>query len=274
MLPSYEITLNSHLKDLNPITAGEQGRKVPGIVGLTPPSPFTLIHHVVSGRGTYYYNGKTYVIHAGQAFITPPTDQCRCEADEDDPWTYRWVGFTGTLSSDFWEIPLVFDAEDDIFPHLKNLDTPSPTIELELAADLMLLHARLISTEILRRGKERTYTRDVIDFIHNFYARNPSIQDIADHVALNRDYISRIFKNETGRSIQSFLSEVRITNAMRLLDTGMPVEKVAEACGFNSATHFSRQFKTLVGLSPQSWIKKMKIQAREGYVFYPPAREK
>ena len=268
MLPSYELTMNRHLQDLNPICAGESGKKIPGLIGLTPPSPFTLIHHVVSGRGMYYIDGKSYEVHAGQAFITPPTDQCRCVADKDDPWTYRWVGFTGTLSSDFWCLPLVFDAEDNIFPHMGNLKDPSPSIELELAADLMLLHSRLVPSMLWRRGKERTYTRDVIDFIHNFYARNPSIQDIANHVALNRDYISRIFKRETGRSIQSFLTEVRIDNAKRLLDLGVPVEKTAEACGFNSATHFSRQFKTQCGMSPQTWMKKMKRQETTSDISY------
>jgi len=89
-------------------------------------------------------------------------------------------------------------------------------------------------------------------------------------VNLSRDYISRIFKNETGRSIQSFLSGVRLNHAMRLLDSGMSVERVSAACGFNSATHFSRQFKAHIGLSPQAWLKKIRTEEKDNFTVFLP----
>lgn len=265
MLRARHMSLASHLEDLNPLCAGVQTKCFPGEVGLTPSSPFTMIHYVPSGRGTYHYNGKIYKIHAGQAFITPPTDMCCCIADADDPWTLRWVGFSGSLSSAFWEMPLVFDAEDDIFPHLKDLDDPSPSLSFELASDLMLLYTKLISPSVLKKNKEQNHVREIIDFIHKHYAADPTIQEIVDQVGLSRDYASRLFKEKTGRSIQSFLSDVRITNARRLLEQGLSVAQVAAACGFNSIPHFSRQFKCVEGVSPATWLKEMKMDLWNDY---------
>ena len=101
----------------------------------------------------------------------------------------------------------------------------------------------------------------VIDYIQAHYMEELTIQQIAEHVGLNRDYLYRLFKEKVGTSIQAHLQEVRMLEAKRLLALGNSVSDVAKMCGFNSLAHFSRQFKRSNSSSPQQWTQQ--IQKRK-----------
>ena len=57
--------------------------------------PHYLLHVVLDGKGFYRKNGVTYSLHKGDAFLIPPMESTYYEADQEDPWTYAWVGFDG-----------------------------------------------------------------------------------------------------------------------------------------------------------------------------------
>ena len=55
-----------------------------------------LIHYIISGQGSYTRNRKTHTLYAGDAFLIYPNTEIIYRADENDPWEYAWVGFTGS----------------------------------------------------------------------------------------------------------------------------------------------------------------------------------
>nr|MCR4588983.1 AraC family ligand binding domain-containing protein [Lachnospiraceae bacterium] len=57
--------------------------------------PHNMIHYIMSGKGTFTMNGVTYPLSAGNGFLIVPDELVFYQADEKDPWTYVWVGFTG-----------------------------------------------------------------------------------------------------------------------------------------------------------------------------------
>ena len=256
---AFELKLNKQLQDLNPSIVGV-AKCDGGDVGLAEPSPFTLIHYVYSGKGVYIFRGNIYPLEAGQAFITPPNEAARAIADKDDPWITAWVGFKGSLSSHFWSLPPVFTPGTPIFPHIQNLQNPQPNLEIELAIDLMTLYAKMILPTDGKRERAPNYVQSVIDFVSTHYMEDLTIQSIADHVGLNRDYLSRIFKAQLNTSIQAHLLEVRMIEAKRFLSLGRSVDETGKLCGFNSLAHFSRQFKRCVGRSPQQWVQFLREQ--------------
>ena len=211
-----------------------------------------------SGKGTYTCRGTTYSLHAGHAFLTLPGDHASNMADKDDPWIISWVGFKGELAPHFRRLPPVFEPGEDIFPHLKNLRNPSPNLEIELSIDLMTLYAKMILPTDSKSERVPSYVQKVIDFVSNHYMLDLTIQDIADHVGLSHDYLSKMFKNEVGTSIQTHLLEVRMIEAKRFLALGRTVDETKTLCGFNSSAHFSRQFKRYTGRSPRQWVKHLK----------------
>ena len=62
-----------------------------------------VVHMVKKGKGTFTIAGKTYELGPGQAFIIRPGEETTYRADDDDPWSYMWVGFHGYRAEDFIE---------------------------------------------------------------------------------------------------------------------------------------------------------------------------
>ena len=89
---------------------------------------------------------------------------------------------------------------------------------------------------------------------------------LSDHLAksLNKDYqyLSRLFSNVEGRSIERFYILQKIERAKELIVYGeLNLTEIAYELGYNSQQHFSRQFKTETGLSP-SHFKEIKENKR------------
>lgn len=74
---------------------------------------------------------------------------------------------------------------------------------------------------------------------------------IADEVHVSEDYLTRVFKRELGLSPWDYLNRYRVWLAGTLLrNTGMSVNDVAEATGFQDQAYFCRVFKKIRGYSP------------------------
>jgi len=84
-----------------------------------------------------------------------------------------------------------------------------------------------------------------------------SREDIAAHVFLNPDYLTRIFKKETGQSISDYLLQQRLSLAANLLtNTDMPISTIASRIGYSNFSHFSRIFKKYMALGPLEYRQK------------------
>ena len=82
---------------------------------------------------------------------------------------------------------------------------------------------------------------------------------IAAHMSLNRRYLSRIFKESTGKSLKEYLVEVRMREAKRLLTLGYNVNRAAQLCGYPDQFNFSKMFKHTYGVSPKGWCDSMAV---------------
>ena len=81
-----------------------------------------------------------------------------------------------------------------------------------------------------------------------------SREDIANHVYLNPDYLTRIFKRETGMSISDYVLQQRLGIAAELLaGTDLPISAIASKVGYANFSHFSRMFKKHMDLGPAEY---------------------
>ena len=93
--------------------------------------------------------------------------------------------------------------------------------------------------------------RDVIEFIEQHLSQKLSLNTIAEHVNMNKSYLSRLFKKETGKNLSHFIQELRMKKAFTLLqETDLQVKEVAAAVGIDDPFYFSRIFKNVYGKSP------------------------
>lgn len=105
-------------------------------------------------------------------------------------------------------------------------------------------------------GKHRQAVDFMIQYIHDNYAEDITLADLADKVFISRNYLSHIFKSMTGDSFNTYLTRVRMEKAKELLmEHKMLVYEVAEKVGYQNVPYFSTLFKKYSGMNPTDLAK-------------------
>ncbi len=99
--------------------------------------------------------------------------------------------------------------------------------------------------------------RELLDLRRQIFAapgKPWSMQEMAQMLRLSVPYLHALYKRAFGTTCMSDVIRSRMEQAQAYLGgTGMSIEEIADACGYSSAVHFSRQFKKETGLSPLQW---------------------
>ena len=73
-------------------------------------------------------------------------------------------------------------------------------------------------------------------------------------------YLSSLFSDEMGMSIQEFLQRLRMEEACRLLaGSDLPLSQIAAAVGYRDSRHFSKVFRRYQSLSPKEFRKSIEM---------------
>lgn len=101
--------------------------------------------------------------------------------------------------------------------------------------------------------------QSAMQYVNEFYMKKISLDEISAHVGLNREYLSRLFRAETGTSLFQYITEVRMRKAAELLaaNKDILVKEVALDVGIDDPYFFSKKFKTFYGISPTSFYENM-----------------
>ncbi|MCM2292992.1 GlxA family transcriptional regulator [Allorhizobium sp. BGMRC 0089] len=103
-----------------------------------------------------------------------------------------------------------------------------------------------------RLGVQNNKVLQIIELMEASLAEPMSLIEIAEKVDLSRRQVERLFRQEMGRSPARYYLEIRLDRARHLLvQSTMPVVEVAVACGFVSASHFSKCYREFYNRSPQ-----------------------
>jgi two-component system, response regulator YesN len=115
------------------------------------------------------------------------------------------------------------------------------------------------TVEALRRKEsEDTPVGLAKDYIAKNLTKNLSREEIAARIGLNPDYLSRVFKKETGMSPVEWIVAERLEYARSLLlKTDLSVGDIAVQVGYSNFSHFSAIFKKRFGLNPRDFKRSV-----------------
>lgn len=103
-------------------------------------------------------------------------------------------------------------------------------------------------------GGYTAITRSIMAYIENHFHAAFSMQKMAEELNYHRNYLSTVFSRDTGISVVDYLNLIRIRQAVIFFAYyNQDVFTAYESIGFTNASHFSRVFKSLVGVSPRSF---------------------
>lgn len=108
---------------------------------------------------------------------------------------------------------------------------------------------------IAENYKKNEENNDIVDkirhYILNNLEKNITKEDITKIVHLNSDYITRLFKKETGMSVKSYIIQQKMLAARKLLqNTSCPISHIAIRLGYTNFSHFAATYKKQFGILP------------------------
>lgn len=109
--------------------------------------------------------------------------------------------------------------------------------------------------ESIRREQNRP-VRMTKEIVEQQYMEPISLIEIADRIRLNPDYLSGLFKKETGQNFKDYLTAYRVAKAKEFLREGNEsVAQIAEMVGYKDTKYFSKLFAQMVGVNPSKYRK-------------------
>lgn len=96
-----------------------------------------------------------------------------------------------------------------------------------------------------------SYTEKAVIYIKDNFHKPITLDDISNHIKINRCYFCNLFKKETGKTYSQFLNDTRIEKSKELLiNTSLSVLEVSLSVGFNNQNYFNMIFKKLTNKTP------------------------
>ncbi|MEG2842823.1 MAG: AraC family transcriptional regulator, partial [Ruthenibacterium sp.] len=166
-------------------------------------------------------------------------------------------------------INLIFSkTASKCFVELEQL-TPEQSLPAAVCAEqfesVFELEQRLIDdvnrlVKIISVAKKQNYhdeIRKIKSYIEKNYMNDISLEMVAKHVGMSRNYTSSIFKKSTGENLVDYLNRFRIEKAYCfIIEENKNVSQAAEMVGFNNINYFSNMFKKIKGINPSTLKRK------------------
>ncbi|CAM3939517.1 helix-turn-helix domain-containing protein [Cohnella lubricantis] len=144
--------------------------------------------------------------------------------------------------------------QSSIFEEMIKLNTV-PEIEDWFWTGIVLPLIRIFRDR--QQSQYHNISEKIIDLVQRHYDTDLSLEECATRLNYNANYLSSVFRKETGVSFSEYLTAYRFGMAKRwLTDTGMPVKDIAARLRYNNPQNFIRSFRKLEGLTPGQYRDK------------------
>ena len=268
--------------------AGAHGHRTGAPVGTAHAHDFLVLGYVERGGGELRVDDRSWPVRTGDAFVIAPGEVVGPEPSggvlDATGWTVLFPADVvdsraggGALS---WRAhPLLFPFVGSGAGGTQRLSVPEEQraqwsqrctdLHRELterrdgsaeAAHALLTLLLVDLSRLAADVGEHLRLRDepllaaVFDVVEQRYGEPISLRDVAGAVGLSPGHLTTVVGRRTGRTVQQWITERRMTEARRLLaDTDLTVAAVASRVGYRDAGYFIRRFRAAHGSAPQEW---------------------
>ena len=232
-----------------------------------------LFFIVTDGEGTLSYNGKIYPLKTGDSVFI----DCKNEYSHktsDNLWSLQWIHFYGNNVQDIydkyidrggqpvfrtdnpdilvelWNKIYGFASSEDYIKDMKINECIYSLLTLIMAESW---HPESISSS----NSKKQNLLDIKLYLDNNFREKITLEMLSEIFFINKFYLTRVFKEQFGTTINSYIIQLRITDAKHMLRfTNKTIEEIGLECGIGPLHYFSRAFKKIEGISPNEYRKK------------------
>ena len=154
--------------------------------------------------------------------------------------------------------------ESGIYDIIKRLDgyTKEKNPNLVVVSSVIIELLYNLDRQVAKTGKQhykQEKIKDIIEYINNHLTEKISLEDIANHFYLTRQYLCRLFKQSTGFTVNKYISYKRIVLVRELHLGGMPLSLACEKAGFGDYSAFYRAYYKIMNAPPREDISKSSL---------------
>lgn len=238
------------------------------------------ILYVSDGEMEYSVNGQRMVIHSGEGILIPPRRihsnrsprgssvafYCMilhptylCVSPYIEKTYVNPILGTGSfdyliLKSDDWTKEII----DKVTVTFDSINTNEFELEvLENAFHILRVISKNVDEDYHVEQVTGPYVstfRQMLTYINEHYMEKISLEDIAMAGNIGKTLCAKIFRRYTDKTPGDYLIHYRVTQSLNMLtDSELSITQIAYATGFNSASHYTKTFRELIGCTPNKY---------------------
>lgn len=231
-----------------------------------------LFFLIQKGSGHVTIDGETFAVQTGDCvFIDCKRSYAHTPA-QDDLWTLQWIHFNGPSMGEIYAKYLdrggrpVFSST--AFAQLSSILSGIQTLAAsdvyirdmklneKIASLLTIIMAESWHPGQSHSGAKKQSLHAIKSYLDTHYMEHVTLDYLADTFYINKFYLSRVFREQYGTTILTYLDQVRVSHAKQLLRfSGMSVEEIGVHVGINEPGYFNRVFKKVEGVTPGEYRK-------------------
>lgn len=229
----------------------------------------------VAGQGVLKFADQHLVLKPGRGVLLAPYTPHKYHPnyEQTDQWSTLYLTFSGSaIDSILNALQINYSAvyretEPNLFiPFICGI---LDYIDTELATNPLIdydISSKLYSFLILlkkygkidgRLSTIQSYEkiRSIVEWLERVYPQNIGLLEISKQANMSSQHLNKLFHDTFGMSPYSFLVQVRIREAKRLLltDVNLTLKDIAKLVGFNAVSHFVTTFKNREGITPKHY---------------------
>ncbi len=257
---------------------------------------FLVLAYFERGGGSLRLAGRTWPVAAGDVFLIAPGEVVAVHDGEGLSRARAWLVFfpvevlapgAPDAFPSWRSHPLLFAFLGHTAGAAQRLRVPEgerPRWSERIAAmqrellerrdgceEAVIAHLTLLLVSISRlvadvgdhhRLSDEPLLAAVFEAIEANYDARISLTDIAEAVGLTPGHLTTVVRRKTGRTVQQWIAERRMTKARKLLDeTDLTVNAIAAQAGYGNPSYFIKQFKRAHTVTPLVWRRAGRIPA-------------
>lgn len=235
------------------------------------------IYYNINGAKSFFIDNEFFECFPHDLFVIPKIRIHKLVAETNVPYERCVIHIDDAIVSSINAISQMnsslswLDNAGEHFPHKVHLSPDEHERfmmhireyeRIDESHNELLLYAKLF--EILSFARTRfekhadccdkpcvpeSWSDKALGFIEKNF-RKITVRSIAENLFINEDYLNKLFKAETGITLNNYIILRRIAEAKKLLYLGYSVKETCVLAGFNDYANFIRTFKRIEGCSP------------------------
>lgn len=226
--------------------------------------------YVHVGEGSVLKSDRSYALKAGYLYLIDArrphvvhpeivSEYTRSKIVIDAVSFFAFCESVGLAAVSLFSLPPIPDTDgclDRLFKECVSLCRSNKKTDLAFAHGYILeiLHIASMSEQSEKAEKSDGFLESVLCALAGGAG---SLEEVASALSYNKYYLCHRFKEKTGVTLSSYLSEKRYERAVRLLGEKESIEAISDELGFANPSAFTRFFKQKSGISPREYRKSI-----------------